>query len=213
MNWFLDMCILIFYANPSESMSGKTRAFLKRKGNHLFVVCHYITDNNLPKWIEREKIALQEIKKYFDNPRYNIGTSEDGKKLFKEDVIDAKKMADSSLKKMADKERAYKLLKINQELLINNLNYFSNKLIDKIVIPVEEIDFELKSTLFTFLQNHSDAMTLASGIQHAQKEEIQILTGDKYDWNKNNLEWTFDSRPDLAKKYPKVPEIKYIQNL
>lgn len=96
--------------------------------------------------------------------------------------------------------------------MLSQVRYFLKNYIDKKVIPEKEIDFELKSAIFTFTNNHSDSLTIASGIQHHQKEKLILLTGDKNDWTKENLEWVFASQPNLKKKY-KAPEIKYIQKL
>ena len=214
MNWFLDMCILIFYANPSENLSAKTRKFVNSKGKDIFAVCYYITNKNLPKWIERQRIALKEIKKYYDEQSYHIGSSQESKILFKEDIIEAKKIAILSLEKTKDKEKAYGLLKKNQEFLINNLKYFIKKFVDKNVIPINEIDFELKSSLFTYLTpNDSDANTIASGIQYNQQEKVTLLTGDRSDWSKELLEKAVIYHTTLNKKYPDLPEIKYVQDL
>lgn len=213
MNWFLDMCIIIFYASNTEDIkSTKAKEFVKNKKAQKFFVCYYITKENMPKWLKRQKIILKAFGKKILDSSYELEKSEEYKELFPQDKIILKKFL-AQYSSSENKQEYCKKLRKNNDIMIQRINYFLLKLIDKEVVPINEIDFELKSTLFTFLQNHSDAMTLASGIQHAQKEEIQILTGDKYDWNKNNLEWTFGSRPDLAKKYPKVPEIKYIQNL
>ena len=96
--------------------------------------------------------------------------------------------------------------------MLNQIMYFLGNYVDKKVIPEKEIDLELKSAIFTVINNHSDSLTIASGIQHHQKEKLILLTGDKNDWTKENLEWVFASRPDLKKKY-KIPSIRYIQNL
>ncbi|MDP3027179.1 MAG: hypothetical protein Q8N63_05700 [Nanoarchaeota archaeon] len=212
MNWFLDMCIIIFYAEVGGKYYQKTETFVKNKKDKRFFVCFYITKENMPRWIKRQKIILRLLKKKLDNFSFEIEEDSQHKELYPKDVVKLKKfiMKVSSSKNLIEE---YQIIRRNQEIMLRRVDFFMKNIIDKEVIPIKEIDFELKSTLFTFLQNHSDAMTLASGIQCHQQEELKILTGDKNDWNKNNLEWTFSSRPDLAKKYSKIPEIKYIQNL
>jgi len=211
MNWFLDMCIVIFYAEVGGEHYQKTETFVRNKKDNKFLICYYISKENMPKWIKRQKIILNLLKKKIDNPPFEIEKDPQYRELYPKDAVKLKKIIMRiSLSKESLGE--YKLIRRNQEIMLRRIDFFINKLIDKEVIPVNEVDFELKSTLFTFLKNHSDAITLASGIQHHQQEEITILTGDKQDWNKNNLEWTFNSRPDLAKKYSKIPEIIYIQD-
>ena len=82
------------------------------------------------------------------------------------------------------------------------------------VIQLSEIDSNLRSELLTFLDNNisnvSDANILASGIQEHNKKEVILITGDKNHWTKENIQWVFDSKPQLTKTYPKMPEIKYV---
>lgn len=211
MNWFVDMCIVIFYAsNTKDIKSINSCEFVKNKKDNKFLLCFYITKENMPKWINRQISILKVIGVKISNPSKELDKIDGYQTLFQQDIILLKKRL-AQFASSTNKQEYYQKLKKNQNLLIQRINYFITKLVDKEV--VEKVDFELKSALFTFLQNHSDAMTLASGIQYHQQEEIKILTGDKNDWNKDNLEWTFSSRPDLAKKYTKVPEISYIQNL
>ncbi len=216
MNWFLDMCIIIFYASDTKgAKSIKSKDFVNNKKDKKFFVCCYITKENMPKWIRRQHAILKIIGRKLKNPSCEIEKIEEYNLLFRQDIIILKKLlAQASC--LENRQGYYEKLKKNHNLMIQRINYFLLKLIDKEVVPIKEINFELKSTLFTFLQNHSDAMTLASGIQYAQEEkekELKILTGDKHDWNKNNLKWVFSSRPDLAKKYAIIPEIVYVQRM
>jgi len=59
----------------------------------------------------------------------------------------------------------------------------------------------------------SDVMTLSSGIQEHNNKELILLTSDKEHWTKENLEWAIPKASSLRKKYPKIPEIEYIQNI
>lgn len=212
MNWFLDMCILIYFSNVKEEYSEKTIQFVKNKKNDRFFVCCYILEENLPKWIQRQIAIIEETKMKIKNPDYIIGTSYFGKFLFPKDKNKCEKLILVALK-LNDKKKFIKEIEKAQLLIERRINYFLRNLTDKMVIPIKEIDFDLKSSLFSFLNNDSDSKTLASGIQQHNKEEITILTGDKKDWTKENIKWAFDSRPPLAKKYPKIPEIKYVQDV
>lgn len=214
MNWFLDMCILISYAEPADKFHSKAKKFINSKGADNYLVCCYILDENLPKWIKRKRIALLEIKRSLENSSYIIGTSTESNILYKEDIADTKKILNYISTKYKNSYEAYDNAKKNHDALINNLNYFIKKFIDKKVIPVEDIDFELRSSLFSYLTpNDSDAKTLASGIQYNQVENLILVTGDKNDWTEELLESAIVYHPILSKKYPKIPEIKYIQNL
>ncbi len=211
MNWFLDMCILIFYAEVGGKNYQKSAYFVQEKNNNRFIICSYISKENMPKWIKRQEIILKLAGNKILDSSYDFEKSEGYEKLISQDKIKLMKFI-SIGSSASDKKKYVEKIRRNQDIMLQRIHYFLQKLIDQEVVSIKEIDFDLRSTLFTFLNNHSDAMTLASGIQHHQKEELIIMTGDKHDWNKNNLEWVYGSRPDLLKKYPNVPEIKYIQN-
>ncbi len=211
MNWFLDMCILIFYAEVGGKNYQKSITFVKEKGNNNFLICSYISKENMPKWIRRQRAILKLAGNKIANQSYEIEKSEEYDFLLAQDKIKLMKLLSVS-SSAKHKANCIAKLKKNQDIMLQRINFFLFKLIDKEVIPVNEIDSEFKSTLYTFLNNHSDSMTLASAMQYHQKEEIEIFTGDKKDWNKENIQWVYDSRPYLMKKYPKVPKIKYIQD-
>lgn len=212
MNWFLDMCILIFYAEVGGKNYQKSVAFVKRKDKDNFIICNYISKENMPKWIKRQRAILKLVGNKISNDSYHMESSEEYDLLFPKDRIKLMKLLSIS-SSVKDKKKYLENIRKNQDIMIQRINYFLLKIIDKEVVPIKEIDSDLSSTLFTFLSNHSDSMTLSSGIQYHQEESVQIITGDKHDWNKANIQWVHDSRPDLAKKYPKIPEIKYIQNM
>jgi len=212
MNWFLDMCILIFYAEVGGQNHQKSVTFVQEKKDNKFIICSYISKENMPKWIKRQKLILKLAGNKVSNAAYDLERSEEYGELLSQDRIKLKKLL-AICASAQDRKKYVEKIRKNQDVMLQRINYFLLKLIDKEVIPIKDINSELKGNLFTFLNNHSDAMTLASGIQYHQTEAVLIMTGDKKDWNKNNLQWVYDSRPDLAKKYDKIPEIRYIQDI
>ena len=214
-SWFLDMCILIYYArdNPNSENSRKVLNFINNKGDGKFIMCYYILDINLPKWINRQRIIIQEVKRKINDRCYRIGDSLAGKMLFQKDKVEAEKLFYEYLGS-PQKENFTGLIKKNQRITEAKIEYFTNNLIDKKIIPVSEIDFNLKSSLFTYLDsNDSDAKTIASAVQHHNTEPLIILTSDKKHWTKELLDDAVSIHPALRKKYPKIPEIKYLQEL
>lgn len=211
MNWFLDMCILIYYSSEDKSLFAiKTAEFISKHDKEKYLVCYYITKENLPKWIRRQKIIVKEVIRKTKDIDYIIGSSEESSLLYPKDKQKVEKLI--SLYKLAtDKTLFVSKIQESQKTQELKILQFIEAYAKK-VIPIPEIDFELKSSLFTFLNNDSDSKTLASGIQQHNKEEVVILTADKIHWTKENIGWAFDSKPPLAKKYPKIPEIKYIQD-
>ena len=213
MRYFLDMSLIIYYCyRTGLDIEKKVIKFIDEKGKNLFLVCYYILNENLPKWIKRMRIIFKEIKRKINNPEYELWSSPESKILFKKDKINGEKI----LKKYELTKNKKEFLEMIEEGWIYTearIKIFLRDLIDEKVIPVNEIDFELKSVLFTFLNNISDAMTLASGIQEHNKKELILITTDKEHWTKDNLEWALPEHSAVKRKYPKIPEIKYIQHL
>jgi hypothetical protein len=209
MNWFLDMCIIIFYSDKTSKEYNNVSQRVNKKGGDRFILCYYIFYENLPKWIERQKIILEEVIQKIKNPAYELGSSNMAKTiLFTKDLNRAKKML--MLYSLSDKKEEFcKLLVKNQIDMLQKINFFLNKIVDKKVVPISSIKSELKSAIFGIINNHSDAMTLASGIQYNKEEKIILLTADKKDWTKENLEWALPEHSQLRKEYD-LPEIKYL---
>jgi len=213
MRYFLDMSLIIYYCyRTGLDIEKKVIKFIDEKGKNLFLVCYYILNENLPKWIKRMRIIFKEIKRKINNPEYKLWSSPESKLLFKKDKINGEKV----LKKYELTKNKKEFLEMIEKGWIYTearIKIFLRDLIDEKVIPVNEIDFELKSVLFTFLNNISDAMTLASGIQEHNKKELILITTDKEHWTKDNLEWALPEHSTIRRKYPKIPKVEYIQHL
>lgn len=210
MNFFSDMCIVIFYSDKTSQKNSKVLQIVSKKEENKILICYYITDENLPKWIERQKLILEEVVRKINDPNYKVGISESVKKvLYPTDITRIQKLlAIYSLSQ--NKTQFCDILVKNQINMFQRINFFLRKIVDKKVVPKADIDQQLKSAIFTFTNNHSDAMTLASGIQYHREEKIVLLTGDKKDWNKETLEWALPEHSPLRKKYPDLPSIQYV---
>jgi len=209
MNWFLDMCILIFYSSEDKSLfSVKTIEFISKHQNDKFLVCYYISEENLPKWIKRQQIIIKEVIKKIIDSSYKIGDSEEGSFLYPKDKQKAEKLFIQS--SLIDNKGLFinKIQMSQKEQELRIMQFIEQK--TKKVIPISEIDPDLKSNIAMLLKNHSDAKTLASGIQQHNKEHLTMLTNDKKDWTKQNIELAINENSKLAEKYPEIPEIKYL---
>lgn len=214
MRWFLDMCIILYYIGEGDKqyLIQKSKDFVNKKGEDSFLLCYYIKDSNLPKWLERQRILFRELLKQIKDNTYVPYNSDESKILYDRDKNKITKLLVFFRNTHDKKEIFTKLEKINQEIEIR-INLFIETYIDNIVIPISDIDFKLKSCLFTWLTpNDSDAKTIASAIQEHNKKELKIITADKKDWNKELLEEVHNNI-QLKKKYPKLPEIKYLQSI
>lgn len=212
MNFFFDMCIVIFYSNKTSKEHSKIMQIVDKKQEEKIILCYYIIEN-FPRWMHRQKIILEEVVKKIKDPVYELGNSDNAKKLlFSDDIIRAKKLFTAY--SLSDKKKEFcGLLVKNQINMFHRINFFLGKIVDKRVVPISSIKFELKSAIFSIINNHSDAYTLASGIQYHKEERVILLTADKKDWTKKNLEWALPLHSFLRKEYPNLPEIRYIQDV
>lgn len=220
MRWFLDMCIVLYYIGESdkEIFIKKSQKFVnEKKEEDKFLLCYYIKDENLPRWINRQKILFRELIKQINNPDYKPYSSEESKKLYNRDKKKVIKLI-TIFRKVSDKKEIIEKFENTIQEIEIRINIFLKEKVDEFVISISEIDFELKSHLFTFLnlgsaiKNNSDAKTIASAIQEHNKNPLRIITADRKDWTKELLE-EIHYHIDLKKKYPKLPKITYLQNI
>ena len=210
--WFLDMCIILYYVGEGDrdEFIKKTKNFIDNKKNSL-LLCYYIKDKNIPKWLNRQRILFRELIKQINDSDYKPYSSKEASYLVNRDKNKIIKLI-ALFRNTSDKkeiivkfERAYNEIEYK-------INSFLKEKIDEFVTPISEIDFDLKSCLFTCLKsNESDAKTIASAVQEHNKRDLIILTADKKDWNKNLLEEIYNDIT-LKKKYLKLPVIKYVQD-
>jgi hypothetical protein len=204
MDNFLDTSVIIGYAQDE----GKFVLFVKNKKEN-FVVCYFVLERDIPSLVKRMRIIINEVKNKLKDKNYEIQTKE----LYNQDLDRIKKFLSLKETQKYSDEKFIDFLDNFQSIFEFRIDFFIQKLIDQKVVPIKEIKFELKSSLFTYTKNHSDANILASGIQYHQENEIVLVTSDKQDWTKENLEWAIPEHSDLRKEYPKIPKIQYIQDL
>ncbi len=208
MRWFLDMNLIVYYSfRTGHYLEEKARLFVKKKENSKFLICEYIQKNDIPKWTKRQ----EEILKRFNAKSAGQKYKDDQMYLFKKDKISLNRLI-LMYEKSKNKE-SYKM-KINKifSLIKVNVIIFLEKYIDEFVIPINDIDRKLWSSLNTYLQNISDAKTIASAIQEHKRKELKIITADKKDWKRELLEEVYNNI-FLRKEYPRLPKIEYLQNL
>jgi hypothetical protein len=212
MRYFLDMNLPIYFClQIGNNLEEKAKNFVENKKDHIFLLCDYIASINLPKWLKRQKVILFEFNQKIQNKDYVLFSSEQSEVLFPQDKI----LTNRLVLNYNDAENKKKFVENTNQifnLLQARVSYFIKKYIDKIVILHSEINFELKSCLFTWLTpNDSDARTIASAVQEHNNERLTIITSDKQHWTKELLEEVHnDSR--LLKKYPLLPKIEYLQD-
>jgi len=201
MDQFLDTGIIIGYAQDEE----KFVLFVKNK-KEKFIVCYFVLEKDIVSLTKRMRIIINEVKNKIKDKDYQINKKE----LYSRDVERINKFLSlKEVNKFTDFE-FIDFLENFQKIFEFRIDFFIQKLINKKVIPIREINFELKSSLFTYTQNHSDANIIASGIQYHQENEIILVTSDRNDWTKDNIDWAIPEHSELRKKYPKIPKIKYV---
>jgi hypothetical protein len=213
MRWFLDMCIILGYINEGDNQKiiNKTISFVNQKKEDKFVLCYYIKEDNLPKWLNRKRIIFREILRQIKDTSYKPYSDNECSQLWEKDKNQVLKLAALS-NTFQDKTKIIESFENVYQEIERRIKEFIEKEIDELVVPIKEIDLELRSSLFTYLGNNmSDANTLASGIQENKNKEVILITADKQHWTKDNLEWALPEHSQLRKEYPHLPGIKYIQ--
>ena len=214
MRWFLDMCIILGYINEGDNpkIIAKTISFVNQKKEDKFVLCYYITDYNLPKWLSRKRIIFREILRQIKDNSYKPYSDKECDYLLERDKNQILKLS-SLANTFQDKTEIIKNFENVYQEIERRIREFIEKNIDEIVIPIKDIDQKLKSCLFTWLApNDSDSKTIATAIQEHNKKDVVIITADKKDWTKELLEEVHNDY-SLKKVYTKLPEIRYIQNI
>ena len=213
MRWFLDMCIILSYINEGDNQKiiTKTISFVNQKKDDKFVLCYYIKEDNIPKWLNRKRIIFREILRQIKDISYKPYSDTECSRLWERDKNQILKLT-SLANTFQDKSEIIKSFENVYQEIERRIKEFIEKNVDELVIPINEIDQQLKSCLFTWLTpNDSDSKTIASAIQEHNKKEIVIITADKKDWTKELLEEVHNDYT-LKKVYEKLPEIKYIQD-
>lgn len=213
MRWFLDMCIILSYINEgnNQKIITKTISFVNQKKDDKFVLCYYIKEDNIPRWLNRKRIIFREILRQIKDSVYKSYSDKECSYLWERDKNQILKLV-SITNSFQDKTELIKNFENVYQEIERRIKEFIEKNIDEFVIPINEIDPKLKSCLFTWLTpNDSDSKTIASAIQEHNKKEIMIITADKKDWTKELLEEVHNDF-NLKKIYEKLPEIKYIQD-
>mgnify|MGYP001566592571 FL=1 len=203
---FFDTNVIIYYANFREETQGEIMRKCYRYINEKigrFILCHFV-EQELKTRIEKRKIINKEVIEKNKNKDYDIGTSQLGKELGKNDIGYAKKLYEAHKEKNA-KEMSNLLAK--EQLLFEEIidNFLKTK-IDEKVIPIEQINIELVSIIRDIIENYADCQILASALQHQNKQKVTFLfvTADKKDLNPNNYDYLKDY--GILKQY-KFPEL------
>jgi len=211
MRYFLDMNLPVYFCMQiGHPLEKKAKLFIENKDNSSFLLCGYIVTRNLPKWLKRQRVVLFEFNQKIQDKDYDLFSSEQSNILFPKDKIFANRLI-LSYNQSQDKKQFVENINQIFNLLQARIYYFIRTYIDEVVIPESEIFFELKSCLFTWLRNDSDARTIASAIQEHKNKKLIIITADKKDWTKELLEEVHNDI-SLKKKYPELPKIEYLQN-
>ena len=212
MRFFLDMCIIIYYTSKDGSFfSTKAEEFMKKNEKNELLICYYIIDWDLPKWIKRQKIIVDEAIKKIINPSHEYQKSEGWSSLYDREKQKLEKILAKAKFSKDKNDFITRMLTFQKDIEINITNFIKIKA--KKVVQISDIDKKLFSSLFSIIRNKSDANIIASGIQEHNNQTLVLVTNDKKDWNKENIELSMDQDSTLLKKYPKIPELVYLIDL
>jgi len=212
MRYFLDMNLPVYFCMQfGHPLEKKAENFVKNKGENFFLLCDYIFTRNLPRWLKRQKVILFEFNQKVQDKSYPLFSSKSAKEtLFPKDELLTKRLV---MLYNNSKNKKDFVTDINNifNLLNRRVSNFIKKYIDEIVIPESAIDPKLKNCLNTWLNNDSDARTIASGVQEHKNKRLVMITADRKDWTKDLLDEIHNDLT-LAKKYTHLPKIEYLQD-
>jgi hypothetical protein len=196
------------FGHPLEK---KAEIFVKNKKDNIFLLCDYIFSRNLPRWLKRQKVILFEFNQKVQDNSYPLFSSRIAKEnLFPKDELFTKKLVMLYNSSNNKDEFAQEINNIFN-LLNKRVSNFIQSYIDEIVIPEATIDQSLKGCLNNWLNNDSDARTIASGVQEHNNKRLTFMTADKKDWTKELLKEIHNDLT-LMKKYVHLPKIEYVQD-
>lgn len=241
---FLDQGVIIGYAsyvqetletqNYLDIFSLAAVKFFQLNKLKKFVTCFYITEHDLPKFLKRRKIAIEELRKKLQQEDYEIGSSENARDLlWPQDIAWIKKIY--ILRNFFPEKQLLELILRIESLFGARIDYLLSRIVSEVVLPVTEIDIELRSHLHTYIGNFSDCNVIASAIQYntqlsSQKREEErqetdkkrqesmeekqqnitrtvVVTTDKKDWQ--DVDKFLGMNIELEKKY-KCPRWVYL---
>ncbi|MFH1224869.1 MAG: hypothetical protein V1676_03620 [Candidatus Diapherotrites archaeon] len=143
------------------------------------VSCFSITAHEMPKFIKRWKTMSAEIRKKLGNADYEIKKVGN---LYDRDVGRANKIY--SLRGRLGEEELNKVLLNLETIAEMRFEYLRDNMLTEIVIPLDEIDEDLRSHFQAKTGNYSDSRVIASAIQYATKYRDTILvTTDNKDYD------------------------------
>ena len=210
--FFLDMGVIVGYASyidnsPTTDLYAKPSVeFVKKFEKDEFITCHHIVDNDLPKFQKRRRILREEVRKKLRDPKYKIDSTE----LYPRDVERAEEICKLKDRLPGGEAEVFQLISEMDANFDARIRFFLDNKITKVVIPLSDIDAELRSHFFTFVRNWSDSNIIASAVQYNTGSTINVVTTDKKDFWKLK-EW-LDTDLHLSEKYS-VPPISYIKDL
>ncbi|MEK6824896.1 MAG: hypothetical protein AABY02_03510 [Nanoarchaeota archaeon] len=147
MKYFLDMNLPIYFCMPfGHPLEERAKLFVDNKKDS-FLLCDYIVSVNLPKWLKRQKAILFEFNQKIQDSNYDLFSSEQSKILFPQDKLIVTRLI-FGYESSQDKKKFIEDVNNIFNLLQARINYFIKNYIDTVVIPVSQIDFNLKSCLF-----------------------------------------------------------------
>ena len=226
--YFLDQGVIIGYADSifdsnkqNKQEAGKELVgkidifaeasvkFIETKEEKTFSTCFYIVKHDLPKFLARRALIIEEIRRKIKDSDYGIGSSEIAKKyLYPRDIAWANKIfLIKDLLKGKEKELSSFLLEI-ETVFKRRIAFFINKILNKVVIPIKDIERDLMWHFHSFINNYSDCNVIASAVQcNTNLFRILVITTDKKDWQ--NIKECLDTNLTLSQKY-KAPKWLYL---
>jgi len=207
--FFLDMGVMVgfmFYLEGEiklDIFSTSSTLFLQENEGAVMVSCSSIMSEDMPKYLIRWKAILVEIRKKINDSDYEFKETDI---LYERDIKRAKKLFVSVEKKEGEEQHQFLIdLETIPEI---RFDYIQDNIINDVVIPITEIDQDLRSHFQAKTHNFSDSKVIASAIQYSTKNKETVLVTTDYS--------DFQDIETWLRKYEKfdhyhAPKVKFLK--
>jgi len=212
---FFDTNVIFNYCkftkNTKLEIIKKCYEYIKNKKGK-FIICYFLKQE-LKNIIKKNKIIHKEIIEKVKDKNYEIGNLTESSFLRPKDIAYATKTYE--LRKhisMGILANAFLEEETNLEI---KAEMFFEKIVDEIVIPLEQINLDLVSKIHDIIPNHADCKILASAIQLQDTRALFLfVTADGKDLDPNGYEYLKEhfeiNYPKEKYKFPELHNLMFV---
>jgi len=212
---FFDTNVIFNYCkftkNTKLGIIKKCYEYIKNKKGK-FIICYFLKQE-LKNIVKKNKIFHKEIIEKVKDKSYKIGTSTESSFLRPKDIAYAIKTYE--LRKHISIEILANAFLEEETNLEIKIEVFFEKMVDEIVISLEQINVDLVNKLYDIIPNHADCKILASAIQLQGTRAIFLfVTADGKDLGPNGYDYLKEhfeiNYPKEKWKFPELHNLMFV---